>query len=115
MNISNVFKSNIPVAIWTFFILILSFIKLPPSAGEDLIPHADKIVHFTLYLILGFLLIKKPWKPLHGILYGLLLGGLIEIIQGFTNYRSADIYDFCCDALGLLAGLYHNKLFNIFK
>lgn len=41
------------------------------------------------------------------------LGGLLEILQSFTAYRSADLADFVADALGaglaylLLAGLAH--------
>ncbi len=95
------------IGLWTLFIIVVSFIKLPQGAGEQLLPHADKLVHLSLYFILGFLFSQKNFSKGFGLLWGVVLGGMIEVLQGtLTTYRSADVFDFCCDVLGVFAGLY---------
>ncbi len=72
----------------------------------------DKIVHFSMFfpfplLAYATFVHKKAgkWKSLMYIVIiyaaGCLLGGLTEIGQGLTDYRSCDINDFRADALGM--------------
>ena len=116
MSISSYIKRWWAVVVWTLIIIVLSFIKLPPGAGEALIPHLDKLVHLFLYLVLGFLLSRYRFSKGFGLLWGLVLGGMIEVLQGcLTTYRSADILDFCCDVAGLVLGLYFDNLVKLLK
>ena len=82
-----------------------------------LFPYDDKVYHFILYFILSLLMLNGIVKSygqktlmkfdtkMAVIIYGSILGILIEIVQYFTNYRSADIYDFIADVLGSIGAI----------
>ncbi len=102
--------------LWTIIILVLSFIKLPEATGPELIPYSDKLVHFFLYLVLAFLLVREGAGKLVIVTILILLGGGVEILQGMlTSYRSADVLDFLADLAGGLIGLYHKNIIQLFK
>jgi len=102
--------------LWTIIILVLSFIKLPEATGPELIPYADKLVHFFLYFVLAFLLVREGAGKLVTVIILILLGGGVEILQGIlTTYRSADFFDFLSDLAGGLLGLYHKNIIQLFK
>ena len=71
---------------------------------------SDKIVHFLAFLILTFLLDISLRNPIniqrYAILFLIIYAGFIEFIQYFLPYRSAEIYDFFSDLLGILVYLY---------
>lgn len=72
----------------------------------------DKLVHFAMYLpfvplfYYSFGKEKRCWKTLlAGFVLALAFGGLVELLQGRTAYRSCEAMDLLADGLGALAGL----------
>ena len=90
-------------------------------------PHADKVVHFTMYFILGILLINDitrketrilTWKKNMLLIAVLLIYGILtEIVQYyFIPSRDGDFFDFMANALGVFSGipLYNHVLAPVF-
>ncbi|MDX6767234.1 MAG: VanZ family protein [Candidatus Methylacidiphilales bacterium] len=91
---------------FSFYALILILSSIPGSQ----IPHTDltfgdKIIHFGVYSILGFLLARTGFAPLAMIALGMALGGFDETYQAFTPGRSPDVFDWVADALGITCGV----------
>jgi len=74
----------------------------------------DKIVHFTLFLILGFLYITPKFDA--GTLSQIILKNKsayflifftlsIEFVQLFLTYRSFDVFDIMMNVIGLISGI----------
>lgn len=69
----------------------------------------DKVYHAAVFGGLAALLSRllryfgRPARQSHllAALAATLLGGLLEVLQSFTAYRSADFADFVADALGV--------------
>jgi VanZ family protein len=81
---------------------ILSLIPAPDIGGSD------KFAHFLSYAVLSawFSLLVKQRKSLWLILFGLISYGLLlELLQGFTSYRSEDMADAVANSLGVITGL----------
>jgi VanZ family protein len=77
------------------------------------IPNFDKIVHLAMYFSFSFVLILDGFKAKPNFstlkiyfisaITALIYGGILEIIQGtLTKTRSADIFDFIFNAVGVL-------------
>ncbi|MCI0513695.1 VanZ family protein [candidate division KSB1 bacterium] len=76
-------------------------------------PHIDKALHFGIYFILGFLMMRafclgqtsklRVKNYVWGIVLGSLFGLSDEFHQCFVPGRSADIGDLIADILGILA------------
>jgi hypothetical protein len=67
----------------------------------------DKALHFTAYFGLSLMTtiaVRANRNALWWALCLVLLGGSLEIIQGFTG-RDADVFDELANTLGVLAGL----------
>ena len=85
--------------------------RLPPFLSDlYAFPGGDKLGHFLLYGILAFLLViavppgkqRSPWLSPLQICCFLVLGiGIEEISQHVLHFRSADIVDFACSAVGV--------------
>lgn len=111
-------KYNLPAIIWAIFILIICTIHLPeisPPSKVLFIP-TDKLVHFFLFLILIILLVRGFSKQNSfiklklnairaGLIFSVIYGGIIEMIQIYTDYRQAEWNDFIADITGSCAGL----------
>lgn len=71
------------------------------------VQHIDKVFHFAAYLGLAALLERA--FPSHfkfkGLLFLVIYGALIELLQGQTSYRSASIADFIANSSGALSYL----------
>ncbi len=70
------------------------------------ISHTDKVLHFLMYFILvGWFvqLYPKPDKRIQILIAAILLGMLIEYLQGMTNYRSFDFIDEIANSIGALS------------
>ena len=77
--------------------------KEPISTVENI----DKVFHFIAYLGLAGLLERAYPKQFvaKGIIFLIVYGGIIEVLQGQTGYRSASWADLFADALGVLSYL----------
>ena len=86
------------------------------SASPRMLPkiiHADKMVHFTAFVILGILFFRafhsQGLKTLRLMVFTLisstLFGILIEIHQYYLPYRRAEAMDIAADVAGCLVGL----------
>ena len=84
-------------------ILVLSL--MPPSSG---LPTTgwDKSNHMLGFGTLGFLGVRS-WPNRTVVVLAALLayGGLIEVLQSLTPYRSAEWADLLADGVGLAVGL----------
>lgn len=83
-------------------VMVLSLSPLEPDAPSLGWDKANHMAAFTLLALLGC----RAYPSHTGIvLAGLLAyGGLIEVLQSFTGYRSAEWADLLADALGLPLG-----------
>ena len=77
----------------------------------------DKLAHFGEYFIFGWLVARSfdglGWSGrkhlLWSLLFGLFLGTVDEIYQGFVPGREQSILDLAADLLGTLAGWYFSR------
>ncbi len=81
------------------------------------IPHLDKVVHFTfymmMYLILQWEIFKYSLKQAiwGAVLYTLTLASMTEVMQKlFTTTRSFELLDLFANSLGIVAGILCFKL-----
>ncbi|MFB9121143.1 VanZ family protein [Bergeyella porcorum] len=91
---------------------ILTYILLRPgieTEGIRLFPHADKVVHFAAFFILGFLL-KATFPKIRFSIYAILIisyGLLTEVLQGVMQWgRTLEFLDLVADTLGGFLALY---------
>lgn len=118
--IKNIYKA----LIWAVIILILS--NISGDNFRDLpdirIPHLDKAIHFSMYLILCLLLIsaiyqmnkigKKHVVLIFAMTVSVGYGGIMELLQNLSgNNRSSDIYDFLANTAGALCAIFLYPLF----
>ena len=106
------------VRTWIFisYVLIVIYISLKPAGDLNwFFPlwKYDKLVHFTEYLGMGFLLINalkiKPMTEAHwkySILFVLLFPMVDETLQFFTPNRIPDINDAIADIIGGITGAF---------
>ncbi|HEX7048275.1 MAG TPA: VanZ family protein [Gammaproteobacteria bacterium] len=83
-----------------FFVVIDVALSLaPPGDGPALLP--DKLVHFTTYFLLASwfvsLVTRRRGIALAGVI---LLGGVLEILQGMTPARQPEWLDFLANTSG---------------
>ncbi len=67
---------------------------------------SDKTMHFTAYFLLALLstfVFKAGWRAIFAIAGMILMGGLLEIVQGFIG-RDMDIFDEIANACGAIGG-----------
>ena len=95
--------------VFLLLVLFISYAALTPQ-GDISIPYIDKILHFSAFLMLSFsmdLSIKKPLLLSKAALIFLIFYALlVELVQYFLPYRSAEVFDFISDLLGILVYLY---------
>ena len=101
----------LPLGIYCLLILIQASLPLPVFR----LRHADKVVHFTAYAILGILLFralssmkerKSTWLTiLSAVLLSAFIGFSDEIIQVFVPTRNIDRVDFFYDVIGSFSGI----------
>ncbi|MCC7330179.1 MAG: VanZ family protein [Gammaproteobacteria bacterium] len=81
-------------------------LALVPMNAPIPIANGDKILHALTFafLTVWFMGVVEEGRTLR-VLAGLVLYGLlIEFLQSFTTYRSADPYDVLADVAGIVAG-----------
>lgn len=79
----------------------------PPAFISPPVPQFDKFEHFGAFLFLNAWFIaarpkRRGWWLIT--LAFILLGGLIEIVQGWSGFRDGDWYDWYADSTGVLLG-----------
>ena len=96
--------------VFLLLVLFTSYAAVTPVEGGASVPYIDKLLHFVAFLILTFFMdlsIKKPLLLSKAVLILLILYAfLIELVQYFLSYRSAEVFDFISDLLGILVYLY---------
>lgn len=113
--------------VWAVVILVLCNIKLPDSSGGTgfFFDGFDKLAHLGFFYVLTILLFYGKIKYQHNysfrsltifkiILISTIIGGGIELLQWkvFT-YRSAEWWDFGCDMIGTLMGVFSYMLLHL--
>jgi VanZ family protein len=102
----------LPVLIWAVLIFWLSSLSVTPEpAAVRAFPGWSQEAHFTLYLVLGALLLRAVSAQSSGMLFsmpiaiGALYAASDEVHQYFVPGRQADILDFMVDLAGLTVGI----------
>ena len=103
-----------PIIIYCLIIFIQSSYP-PPEIVPDL-PYLDKLLHFSVYAVLGALFLRAfkttPFKNniklvmILSIFASSLYGISDELYQYFVPCRNADIMDVLADILGSFCGVY---------
>ncbi len=92
--------------IWAVIMLLATTMKSGDEMPKFDIPYMDKIVHFGIFGVLGFLITyekrRADWLTL-ALCAG--FGIAIEIIQSFLPWRSFEVADMVADTLGAAAGI----------
>jgi VanZ family protein len=111
---------------WTILISILCLIKTPGSQSTGFFfTGFDKLVHLGFFYVLTVLLFFGKIRYQHNysfsiftifkiILITALIGGGIEMLQLlFFDYRSAELWDFICDMIGVFMGVFSYVLLHV--
>ena len=101
--------SNPDTVTGSYINYINTSVTVCPGFGNDKIVHLLMFFPFPILAIHAFGRNKKSLPQymvsiLVTLLAGILTGGVIELLQGVSGYRSCDIKDFCADCLGTLLG-----------
>ncbi len=103
--------------VFLFLLLFISYASVTPTEGGASVPYIDKLLHFSAFLILTLFMDLSIKNPLLfnkiAIIFLILYAFLIELVQYFLPYRSAEVFDFISDLLGVLAYLYFAPNINI--
>ena len=102
-------KQRVMIAFRLILVLILTFISWQATIRTGIevpISNSDKLLHFLAFYTLAFLLDFAFPKSRFGVLKIIILigyGGLIEVVQSFLPYRSAELADLITDIIGISA------------
>jgi VanZ family protein len=103
---------------WVGLCLVVLAGSLLPGVGPSShFPHADKLVHFSAWALLAAFVpvLLAHWRLRLAAIAGLfLLGGMVEIVQGFIPGRSSSLADLGANGLGVLAGVGSGVLLAVF-
>jgi VanZ family protein len=104
MNIRVTAKASWMSMFWSCGAIILILALMPPNPD---LPSTgwDKSNHVLAFIVLTVLGCNAYPNRIAGVLVGAFLyGGLIEVLQSFTPYRSAEWADLIADAIGVFVG-----------
>jgi VanZ family protein len=88
-----------------FTLCVVTALSLLPLGPDAPTTGWDKTNHLLAFVTLAILACQAwPARIAAALAVLLLYGGLIEVLQSFTGYRSAQWADLLADAMGLLAG-----------
>lgn len=92
--------------IWALIMLLATTMKPGDDMPKIEIPYMDKIVHFGIFGVLGFLITYEQRRAqLITLILCALYGAMIEVIQLFLPWRSFEWADMLADTLGAIAGI----------
>jgi len=89
---------------WSLVIAVIALSLMPPPTLPP-INHLDKLEHFIAYFVLmGWFaqIYHTPRQRLYCMIGFLLLGGLLEVLQGLGETRQADWADALANSIGVL-------------
>lgn len=98
---SNYFKIAFFIYLAVVMFLATYPMQAPIATPSDKTNHALAFVLFSILFILSF----RRAHPIFAFLFGLGYGVLIEIVQSFLPYRSAEMGDILADTVGLAVGI----------
>ena len=87
---------------YVLLVIFLSLVPLPPGAGGN---NMDKIVHASLYGIMGvlaYIAFNTLGKRIIIFIFMFLLGVSLELLQIYIPGRDASLYDALANATGLV-------------
>ncbi|MGE5624370.1 MAG: VanZ family protein [Bacillota bacterium] len=82
----------------------------PPKLPEPPIPQFDKLEHFTAFLLLTAWFSAAFTGRRRGLIIVclfLVLGGVIELVQGWSGFRDAEWLDWAADCAGVAVGAWY--------
>ena len=87
-----------------YIAILTTFALIPSNQSISMFPHFDKFIHFLLFLLLFFFYDRSSNTSVTfiNLLFFFCYGLLLEILQGFTMTRSAEMLDTLANGLGLL-------------
>jgi VanZ family protein len=119
MNLFKALKYQGWAIAWSIFILILCCMKMPDSGSSGFFFEGfDKMVHLGFFYVLTILLFFGKIRYQHHYRFSIVtifkiilvtasIGAAIEVVQMlFFPYRSAELWDFASDMLGVLMGVF---------
>ena len=92
---------------WLLVALVIYLSLMPPPSHMPGFPGADKLSHVAAYgiLALWFGFIYLPGSRYVCFSLGLILMGVVlEFVQGFSGFRRMDYYDMLANASGVAGG-----------
>jgi VanZ family protein len=105
---------------WVVVVFFVHVVPIDPNKARTIdIPHFDKLIHFTLFLVLTVLALRRRvaqsrpmsssavwWITLTCCVYGIVL----ELFQPLAGtHRSSDVVDGMADVIGVLTGVISNR------
>ena len=90
---------------WAMCVTVLAGALAPQADSPHLFALADKVAHTLAFAALALMGLRA--YPKHLLLVCALLialGGMIEVVQGYTSTRSQEWEDFLADILGIVLG-----------
>jgi VanZ family protein len=113
-HVHSIWTITVP-SLWTVIVFFMHVIHVDPhSVSRFKIPHADKVVHFTLFLVLAFLWTRaqryfNPHSKRSAVFFILVIcasyGGMLEWLQSqLGSNRMSDWKDWIADVLGTCTG-----------
>ena len=116
-------RSLVILILWTLVLIGLLLGPIRESQIPNLLifPHFDKVVHFLLFFVTGFVSVlgakflgRLRYRMLFGIIFGLFLAVGTEIAQASIPFRHEDVYDLTADIVGLgVALLLYGLLYHL--
>ncbi len=101
---------------WSMCLTVLAGALAPQADAPQLFALADKVVHTVAFGALAVVGLRA--YPKHRVIVCLLLvilGGLIEVFQGYTSSRSQELADFYADIVGVVLGCFAYQLILRFR
>jgi VanZ family protein len=101
-----------PALAWALIVWMIGGLDSVPSGGLSRVPGADKLAHFGMYGVLGWLtgrgfrVAGLRRGGIGAVLLIMVMGAADELRQAGLSGRSAEIEDWLADAAGAATGFY---------